>query len=401
MLLFNDEKTNYRKDTFRLCITINEQMKKLQMVDLVTQYKNIQSEIDQAVLSTLQSGAYINGQLVNDFATHLGDYLDSKYVIPCGNGTDALQIAYMALGLQPGDEVIIPDFTYVAPAEAALLLGLTPVFVDVDASTFNIDTNQLEAAVSSRTKAIVAVHLFGQCCDMDLIEEFAERFQLSIVEDNAQSIGCKYQYKNGEVKRTGTMGRIGCLSFFPSKNLGAYGDGGAVLTQDEELAKRIRMIANHGQQRKYYHDRVGVNSRLDTLQAAILDVKLRYLDSYIESRNRAAAIYDRRLAECHELSCPEVRFGYDHVYHQYTLKVEESQREPLVHYLSEQGIPTMVYYPLPLHQQKVFANKCRTIGNLSVSAQLSKRVLSLPMHTELTEEMQHFICDAIIRFFRD
>lgn len=374
-------------------------MEKLQMVDLVTQYQKIKSEIDDAVLTTLQSGGYINGRSVNDFAMHLGDYLGSKHVIPCGNGTDALQIAFMALGLQPGDEVIIPDFTYVAPAEAALLLGLTPVFVDVDASTFNIDTNQLEAAVSSHTKAIVAVHLFGQSCDMAEIEEFANKHQLYIIEDNAQSIGCKYQYPNGEIRKTGVMGHIGCLSFFPSKNLGAFGDGGAVLTQDDELAKRIKMIANHGQERKYYHDRVGINSRLDTLQAAILEVKLRYLDSYIDARNRAASVYDRLLASCKEIILPQGKDGYDHVYHQYTIQVEPSEREELVASLGAKGIPTMIYYPLPMHNQKVFLDRSRNAGQLSVSTRLATSVLSLPMHTELTEEMQQFICDAILSFY--
>lgn len=378
---------------------MSDMMGKLQMVDLVAQYQKIQSEIDRAVLASLQSGAYINGQPVKDFTKHLSDYLGSKHVIPCGNGTDALQISLMALGLQPGDEVIVPDFTYIAPAEAALLLGLIPVFVDVDELTFNMDIGQLEAALSSKTKAIVAVHLFGQSCDMKALKEFALQHHLYLIEDNAQSIGCKYQFPNGEIQKTGTIGDIGCLSFFPSKNLGAYGDGGAVLTQDDELANRIKMIANHGQQCKYYHDRVGVNSRLDTIQAAILDVKLRYLDRYISDRNRAAAIYDRLLSNCKEIVTPQAKDGHDHVYHQYTLQVDSLKREQLIAYLEEKGIPTMIYYPLPLHQQKVFIDRCRIVGTCPNATRLSLSVLSLPMHTELTEEMQHYICTTIISFF--
>ena len=374
-------------------------MKALQMVDLVEQYKNVRSEIDATVLDVLQSGAYINGKPVRQFAENLAHYLDVRHVVPCGNGTDALQIALMALELQEGDEVIVPAFTYVAPAEAALLLGLTPVFVDVDSQTFNIDISKIEAAVSPKTKAIIVVHLFGQSCEMEAILAIAQKNNLTIIEDNAQSIGCNYHFEDGRIAKTGTMGHIGCLSFFPSKNLGCYGDGGAILTNDDALAKRLRMIANHGQAEKYYHECVGVNSRLDTIQAAILDVKLKHLDDYISARQKAAHLYDALLKNCAEITLPKIASGQDHVYHQYTLQVAPEVRDDLATYLAAQGVPSMIYYPLALHQQKAFSGKCRVAGSLSVSETLAKTVLSLPMHTELSVEMQTVISQTVIQFF--
>jgi dTDP-4-amino-4,6-dideoxygalactose transaminase len=305
----------------------------------------------------------------------------------------------MALDLQPGDEVIVPAFTYVAPAEAALLLGLKPVFVDVDCDTFNIDVTKIEAAISPKTKAIIAVHLFGQSCDMEVLLAIAEKFDLAIVEDNAQSIGCNYSFSDGCAAKIGAIGHIGCLSFFPSKNLGCYGDGGALLTNNDELAKRLKMIANHGQNKKYYHECVGINSRLDTIQAAILDVKLKYLDSYIASRRQAAQRYDGLLKDCAEIVLPTIAAGQEHVYHQYTIQVPANKRTNLIAYLSEKEIPSMIYYPLTLNQQKAFEGRCRVVGVLSVAESLSKTVVSLPMHTELTAEMQSVISEAIIQFF--
>jgi dTDP-4-amino-4,6-dideoxygalactose transaminase len=375
-------------------------MKQMQMVDLVGQYNHIREEVDQAIGEVVRSAAYINGAPVKLFAANLAQYLDVKHVIPCGNGTDALQIALMALDLEPGDEVIVPVFTYIAPAEAALLLRLNPVFVDVDAETFNLDASKIEAAISPKTKAIIAVHLFGQSCDMEAILAVANQHNLYVIEDNAQSIGCEYCFSDGRKAKTGTMGHIGCLSFFPSKNLGCFGDGGAMLTNDDGLAGRLRMIANHGQAKKYYHDLVGVNSRLDTIQAAILDVKLKHLDHYIESRQKAAQRYNELLQDCESVVCPKLKEGQQHVYHQYTLQVPAESRELLAKHLSNVGVPTMIYYPLSLHQQNAFRGKCRLSGSLAVSEQLSQTVLSLPMHTELTLEEQIFVCDEIKRFFK-
>jgi dTDP-4-amino-4,6-dideoxygalactose transaminase len=375
-------------------------MKQMQMVDLVGQYNHIREEVDQAIGEVVRSAAYINGAPVKLFAANLAQYLDVKHVIPCGNGTDALQIALMALDLEPGDEVIVPAFTYIAPAEAALLLRLNPVFVDVDAETFNLDASKIEAAISPKTKAIIAVHLFGQSCDMEAILAVANQHNLYVIEDNAQSIGCEYCFSDGRKAKTGTMGHIGCLSFFPSKNLGCFGDGGAMLTNDDGLAGRLRMIANHGQAKKYYHDLVGVNSRLDTIQAAILDVKLKHLDHYIESRQKAAQRYNELLQDCESVVCPKLNEGQQHVYHQYTLQVPAESRELLAKHLSDAGIPSMIYYPLSLHQQNAFRGKCRLSGSLAVSEQLSQTVLSLPMHTELTLEEQIFVCDEIKRFFK-
>lgn len=369
------------------------------MVDLVGQYEQINDQMDRAVLDVLHSGAYINGEPVKQFAENLSRYLDVKHVVPCGNGTDALQIALMSLDLQLGDEVIVPAFTYIAPAEAALLLGLTPVFVDVDLNTFNIDVTKIEAAISPKTKAIIAVHLFGQSCDMQAILQISQKHNLFLIEDNAQSIGCDYHFPDGKIIKTGTIGHIGCLSFFPSKNLGCYGDGGAMLTNDDQIASRLRMIANHGQLEKYYHECIGVNSRLDTVQAAILGVKLNYLDQYTAARQNAAWRYDELLSDCKSIICPKVIPNQEHVYHQYTIQVPAKDWADLVRYLNESGIPSMIYYPLPLHKQKVFKGTCRISESLSVSEQLSQCVLSLPMHTELTAEMQQTICTTILRYF--
>lgn len=375
-------------------------MKAMQMVDLVGQYDRVRDEMDRAILDVVRSGAFIQGEPVKRFASHLADWLGVAHVVPCGNGTDALQIALMALDLKPGDEVIVPAFTYIAPAEAALLLGLKPVFVDVDSRTFNIDVSQIEDAISPQTKAIIAVHLFGQSCDMESILTIAQKHNLFVIEDNAQSIGCGFAFSDGRNSKTGTMGHIGCLSFFPSKNLGCYGDGGAMLTNDETLANRLKMIANHGQAKKYYHECVGVNSRLDTIQAAILDVKLKYLDQYLDARRIAAHRYDELLKDCDDIVCPEVIEVQSHVYHQYTLQVPSDRREALAAHLQTVGVPTMIYYPLPLHHQNAFRGKCRLSGSLTISEQLAQTVLSLPMHTELTIGQQEHVCAEIKRFFQ-
>jgi len=374
-------------------------MKPLQMVDLVGQYDHIREEINAAIQEVLDDAAFINGKPVKQFAENLSQYLEVKHVIPCGNGTDALQIALMALDLQPGDEVIVPSFSYIASAEAAALLGLIPVFVDVDKETFNLDVNQLEAALSPKTKAIIPVHLFGQSCDMEAIMQFAEQHNLYVVEDNAQAIGSVFRFSSGISRKTGTVGHVGCLSFFPSKNLGAFGDGGAMMTNDDALAEKLRMIANHGQARKYYHSLIGCNSRLDTLQAAILNVKLSYLADYIHARQQAAQRYSELLADIPEVILPKTDDRSTHVFHQYTLQVSAEMRDGLKAKLSSEGIPSMIYYPVPLHLQEAFAGRCRISDELSVSERLSETVLSLPMHTEQTDEMQVYICKAIRAYF--
>ncbi|MDP4269791.1 MAG: DegT/DnrJ/EryC1/StrS family aminotransferase [Bacteroidota bacterium] len=373
-------------------------MKPLQMVDLAGQYDNIRDEINLAIQQVLDSTAFINGAPVRQFVENLSRYLDVKHVIPCGNGTDALQIALMALDLKPGDEVIVPSFSYIASAEAAALLGLIPVFVDVDEKTFNLDVTQLEAALSPKTKAIIPVHLFGQSCDMEAVTTFAKKHELFVIEDNAQAIGSDFRFSSGICRKTGTIGHIGCLSFFPSKNLGAFGDGGAMLTNDDALAEKLRMIANHGQAKKYYHSLIGCNSRLDTLQAAILDVKLKYLDEYIAARQAAAERYFDLLKAVTEVILPKVDERSKHVFHQFTLQVPKEKRDALKQALQDAGIPSMIYYPVPLHRQQAFAGQCRISGELAVSEKLSETVLSLPMHTELTEEMQQRICDKIKEF---
>ena len=380
--------------------------KQIQMVDLHGQYHRLKEEIDIAMQAVIESSAFINGPQVKTFGDHLAGYLDIPYVIPCGNGTDALQIALMALELQPGDEVIVPSFTYVAAAEVIALLGLTPVLVDVDPQTFNIDPQKIEGAISRNTKAVIAVHLFGQSCDMEPLMKIANRYHLYVIEDNAQSVGAEYTFADGHVKKTGTMGHIGTTSFFPSKPLACYGDGGALMTSDEVLAKRIRMIANHGQEIKYHHKLIGCNSRLDTLQAAILDVKLKYIDEFTEARRIVAARYDEALSSCDLLIPPKKSAFSTHVYHQYTVKLKPvagfssiaEQRKLLQDYLKGKGVPSMVYYPLPLQAQDAYKWMARTPGSIDESDRLSQCVLSLPIHTEMTKEEQEYIIDAIVNF---
>lgn len=371
----------------------------LEMVDLKGQYNKIKTEIDQAVLSCIDRTAFINGPEVKEFLLNLEQYLGVKHVIPCANGTDSLQIAMMALDLKPGDEVICPAFTYVATAEVIGLLGLTPVMVDVDPSTFNLTATAIEKAITSKTKAIVPVHLYGQSCDMEPIMTLAEKYKLFVIEDNAQAIGADYTFSDGRVAKTGTMGHIGSTSFFPSKNLGCYGDGGALMTDDEELAKKMRMIANHGQGKKYYHKVLGCNSRLDTIQAAVLKIKLKYLNQYSNARNQMALYYDDALSNINELELPFRQENSSHVFHQYTLKVKNGKRNELQHFLNERGIPSMIYYPLPLYKQEAFKRFVSADFRLKNTEQLCNEVLSLPIHTEMNMEHMKFICSTIKSFF--
>lgn len=371
---------------------------KIEMVDLKGQYAKIQDEIDKAILESIRSANFINGPAVSEFSKSLSEYLGGAYVIPCANGTDALQIAMMSLGLQPGDEVIVPSFTYVATAEVIGLLGLIPVMVDVDPYHFNITREKIEKAVTSKTKAIVPVHLFGQCADMEPIMEFAKSKGLHVIEDTAQAIGAKYTFTDGTIKHAGTIGDIGCTSFFPSKNLGCYGDGGAIYTQNQELAEKIKMISNHGQEKKYVHKYIGVNSRLDTIQAAILNIKLKYLDEYSNSRNSAAEQYDRLLAGVKNLQIPVRSNKSSHVFHQYTLIIKDNKRDALKQYLEEKNIPAMIYYPIPLNEQEAYSTLGIIADNLTETQKLCKSVLSLPMHTELSIDQQIYITDAI-KFF--
>lgn len=370
------------------------------MVDLKTQYARIQEEVDEAVLEVIRSGAFINGPKVKDFQANLEQYLGSgARVIPCANGTDALQIALMALDLKPGDEVIVPSFTYVATTEVIALLGLKPVMVDVDPHTFNVTATIVEAAITPATRAIVPVNLFGQSCDMEGIMAVAKKYELWVVEDNAQAIGADYTFADGSRQKTGTLGHIGCTSFYPSKNLGAFGDAGAIYTTDEALAEKIRVVANHGQQRTYYHDHIGVNSRLDSIQAAILDIKLRHLDSYAKARQAAAAAYDAGLGEVAGLSIPIRQHNSTHVFHQYTLRVADGKRDDLQVFLREKGIPSMIYYPVPLYKQEAYSHFAPEGFELPVTEQLCREVISLPMHTELNEEMLDYIVAAVRSFF--
>ena len=372
-------------------------MEKLKMVDLQGQYMRIKPEIDRAIQDVLTSTAFIQGPQVAAFAGELGAFTGADHVIPCANGTDALQIAMMALDLRAGDEVILPVHTYVATAEVIALLGLRPVFVDVNPDTFNIDHSSLESAITSRTKAIVPVHLYGQCADMEAILRIAEKHKLHVIEDAAQALGAVYTFADGRRKQAGTMGVIGTTSFFPSKNLGCFGDGGAIFTNGAALAEKIRMIANHGQRVKYKHELIGVNSRLDTLQAAILSVKLRYIEEYMQRRSDAADAYDRALRGVRGLEIP-VRSAYStHVFHQYTLKV--SRRDELQKFLAEQGVPTMIYYPIPLHCQPAFRMDGFGEGSFPVAEKLSKSVISLPIHTEMKAAETSYIAKKIIDFY--
>ncbi|MCS7037594.1 MAG: DegT/DnrJ/EryC1/StrS family aminotransferase [Saprospiraceae bacterium] len=370
----------------------------IRMVDLKTQYENMREEIDRAVLEVIASTEYINGTAVKRFQAELEEYLQVKHVIPCANGTDALQIAMMALELKPGDEVIVPAFTYVATAEVIALLGLTPVMVDVYPDSFNINVEQARAAITPRTRAIVPVHLFGQSADMEPILQMAQQHNLYVIEDNAQATGSDYCFSDGECRKTGTMGHIGCTSFFPSKNLGCYGDGGAMMTHDDDLAQRLRMVANHGQNQLYHHAVIGVNSRLDSIQAAVLSVKLKRLDQYNANRRRAADYYDAAFGDMPQLKIPTRSANTTHVFHQYTLVLREGNRDALKQHLAERGIPAMVYYPIPLYKQQAFARYWAG-GELPVTEQLCRSVISLPMHSELTLEQQDQIVEGVRSFF--
>ncbi len=378
-------------------------MRPLQMVDTKSQYQKIKPQIEAAVLAVLESSQFIGGKVVNDFAINLASYNGVKHVVPCANGTDALQIAFMALDLQPGDEVITPSFTYIATVEAAALLKLKPVFVEVDPVTFCMDASSIEKAITTKTKAIVPVHLYGHAAEMEKIMAIAKKHNLFVIEDNAQAIGSKYTFSNGAVVKTGGIGHIGCTSFYPSKNLGAYGDGGAITTNDDQLAEKIKMIAAHGQSKRYYHDVVGVNSRLDAIQAAILSIKLAYLDEYNEARKKAADFYNNAFKEVAMFTLPKNASYSNHVYHQYTLVLNDQtkegiSRDGLHQYLTDKGIPSMIYYPVPCHRQKMFDSFGGSKFNLPVTDWLCERVISLPIHTELDSEQQDFIISNVLDY---
>ena len=371
-------------------------MRKIQMVDLQTQYQRLKQEIDTGIEQVITSAAFIKGPKVSEFQSHLEAYTGAKHVIPVGNGTDALQIALMGLGLQPGDEVITPTFTFIATAEVVALLGLTPVVVDVDWNTMNIDVESVRKAITPHTKAIVPVHLFGQCANMEAILDLAKEHHLFVVEDACQAIGAQYTFPDGTTKQAGTMGHIGCTSFFPSKNLGCYGDGGAIFTNDDELAATMRAIANHGMVVRYHHDRIGVNSRLDSIQAAVLDAKLPHLDEFIAARQKAAAYYDRAFANNPKILIPGRQTNSTHVFHQYTLRVVGADRDALREGLAAREIPAMIYYPVPLHQQKAYIDPRYHDGDFPTAEKLAACVLSLPMHTELDEEQLKYITSNVL-----
>lgn len=373
-------------------------MRSIQMVDTRTQYHNIKDEVDKAVIDVMESSAFINGKPVQDFANNLSLYLGVKHTIPCANGTDALQIAMMALGLQPGDEVITPSFTYIATTEVIALLKLKPVFVEVDPETFCIDPVAIEKAITSKTKAIVPVHLYGHAAKMEEIMAIAKKHNLYVIEDNAQAIGCDYTFTDGSKKKIGTIGHIGCTSFYPSKNLGAFGDGGAIFTNDDELAVKLKMTANHGQSKRYYHDVVGCNSRLDTIQAVILDIKLKHLDEYIVARRKVADYYDKAFAGNKKIKTPYRAPYSHHVFHQYTLLLEGVDRDGLNQFLAEQQVPSMIYYPVPGHKQKMFAQFNTASQVMPVTDWLTERVISLPIHTEMDEEQLLFITSKVLEY---
>ncbi|XOV67092.1 MAG: DegT/DnrJ/EryC1/StrS family aminotransferase [Fluviicola sp.] len=373
-------------------------MKKIQMVDLISQYQKIKPAVDKAIGEILETAQFINGPEVKGFQSELEDYLGVKHVIPCANGTDALQISMMALGLKPGDEVITPSFTYIATVEVVALLGLKPVFVEVDDKTFCMDPDKLEAAITPKTKAIVPVHLYGQAVDMESIMAIANKHGIPVVEDNAQAIGSDYHFSDGRSQKTGTIGAIGCTSFFPSKNLGCYGDGGAICTNDDDLAATMRQIANHGQSKRYYHDRVGVNSRLDSIQAAVLRIKLRELDNYIDARQKVADHYDAFFAQFENIQTPVRDPRSKHVFHQYTMILEGIDRDELHQFLASKDIPSMIYYPVPAHRQEMFKSFNSEETDLPVTDWLTHRVLSLPIHTEMEQEQLDYICDAVAEF---
>jgi len=373
-------------------------MNKIAMVDLKRQYEKIKLEIDQAITEVINSTAFINGPAVKSFQEDLEQYLGVGHVIPCANGTDALQVAMMALGLKPGDEVITTNFTFIATAEVIALLGFTPVVVDVDPDTFNIDPEAVRRAITPRTRAVVPVHLFGQCADMDAIMQIADEYKLFVIEDNCQAIGAAYTFKNGTRKMAGTIGHVGCTSFFPSKNLGCYGDGGAIFTNDDDLAKQLRVVVNHGMTVRYYHDYVGVNSRLDSIQAAVLKVKLARLDQYAEARRKAADYYDKAFSGHPALKIPTRFERSTHVFHQYTLVTSGIDRAALQEFLTSREIPAMIYYPVPLHMQKAYLDPRYREGDFPVTEHLCNTVISLPMHTELDEEQLEYITKSVLEF---
>ena len=373
-------------------------MKPLQMVDTKTQYHKIKKEVDAAVLAVMESSQFIGGSEVSEFADSLAKYNGSRYVVPCANGTDALQISLMALGLKAGDEIITPSFTYIATVEVAALLGIKPIFVEVDKKTFCIDPDVIEKAITPKTKAIVPVHLYGHAADMEAIMYLSEKHNLFVIEDNAQAIGNDYTFSNGKVKKTGSIGHIGCTSFYPSKNLGAFGDGGAIFTDDDNLAQKMRMIASHGQSKRYYHDVVGCNSRLDAMQAAILNIKLTHLDEYIAARIKAADYYDKAFAGNKKIDTPYRDKNNKHVFHQYTLILHDTNRDELHQFLADRGVPSMIYYPVPAHRQKMFDAFGGSTYQLPDTDWLTERVISLPIHTELEEAQQQFIVSQVLEF---
>tara|TARA_Y100000389_G_scaffold204268_1_gene255982 strand:- start:2610 stop:3755 length:1146 start_codon:yes stop_codon:yes gene_type:complete len=375
-------------------------MKKIQMVDLSSQYQTMKTEIDSAIESVIENSQFINGPEVKEFKSELEDYLKVKNVITCANGTDALQIALMSLGLEPGDEIITPSFTYIATTEVIALLGLKPVFVDVNPDTFCIDASKIEESITSKTKAIVPVHLYGQAAPMNEIMEISEKYNLFVVEDNAQAIGCDYTLSSGKVVKTGTIGHIGCTSFFPSKNLGCFGDGGAIFTNDNKLAVKLKMISNHGQSKKYHHDVVGCNSRLDNLQAAILRIKLRNLNRFNTSRKEVADHYDKFFSQFSEIKTPKRTNNSTHVFHQYTLKLLGLNRDEMRDFLAEREIPTMIYYPIPAHKQKMFESFGSANTELPITDWLTETVISLPIHTEMTKDQLDIICNGVAEFLK-
>ncbi|MCL2245553.1 MAG: DegT/DnrJ/EryC1/StrS family aminotransferase [Lentimicrobiaceae bacterium] len=371
-------------------------MNPIKMVDLKGQYEKINKEIDENISQVIDSTAFINGPKVKDFQTHLENYLNVKHVIPCANGTDALQVSLMALGLQAGDEVITSPFTFIATAEVVGLLGINCKFVDVEWDTFNIDVTQLEKAITPKTKAIIPVHLFGQSCQMETIMQIAKKHALFVIEDACQAIGADFIYTNGEKKKVGTIGDIGCTSFFPSKNLGCYGDGGAIFTNDDEIARKLRGICNHGMFKQYHHELLGVNSRLDAIQAAVLDVKLQHLDEYNAARRKAAEFYNKMFENHPKIEIPTLSAFSTHVFHQYTLKLKNANREEIIEKMKEAEVPVMVYYPIPLHLQEAFQYLGYQKGDFPIAEKLCESVISLPIHTELTEEQQQYIGKHLI-----
>lgn len=370
----------------------------IQMVDTKTQYLKIKEEVDAAVIGVMESSRFIGGPIVTAFAEELAAYHQSKHVITCANGTDALQIAMMALGIRAGDEVITPSFTYIATVEVAALLGIKPIFVEVDKNTFCMDAEAIEKAITPKTKAIVPVHLYGHAANMEAIMDIAKRHNLFVIEDNAQGIGNDYIFSDGTRKKTGSIGHIGCTSFYPSKNLGAYGDGGAIFTNDDALADKLKMIASHGQKVQYYHDVIGCNSRLDAMQAAVLQIKLKHLDNYITSRRKAADFYDAAFAGHEKITVPFRAAFNNHVFHQYTLTLHDTDRNALSKHLADKGIPSMIYYPVPAHKQKMFEAFGGNEFELPITDWLTERVISLPMHTELDEEQQTLIVEQVLAF---